>query len=51
MVGDGHGKAGEDEARGIVQREADAFAVAERALQKQPQRFDRAFADQPYQQP
>ena len=37
MEGDGL-KAGEDEAGGIEKRKADAFAVAERALQQQHQR-------------
>ncbi len=45
--GDRDGKAGEDEARGIVERKADAFAAAERALDQQRQRRQRALADQP----
>ena len=45
MEGDGDGEAGEDEVGGVVEREADALAVAERAVDHEPHGLERVLAD------
>ena len=51
MESDGDGEPGEDEVRRVIEREADALAIAERALDHQPRRLDRAFADDQHDEP
>ena len=51
MEGDRDGEPGEDEVGGVVEREADALAIAEGAAQHQHRRLDRALADREDDEP